>query len=265
MRFCSIASGSSGNCIYVGSDNTHLLLDCGISGKRIENGVNSLGISPGEIDGILLTHEHTDHVQGLGVISRRYGIPIYATEGTIGAVKKLKNLGEIPGECFRFIRAGERFSVGDIGVESVRTSHDAAESVAFRFFSADTSAAVMTDLGSFDDSIVSALKGVNVLLLEANHDVRMLETGRYPYSLKCRIMGEKGHLSNDSAGELLLKILHDDLKQVFLGHLSRENNYPDLAYETVRMFLTMSDTPYRFDDFKFSVAKRDEMSECILI
>ena len=154
MRFCSIASGSSGNCIYVGTEDTHLLVDAGISGKRIEQGLNELELSTKDMDGILVTHEHVDHVKGLGVLARKYGIPIYATAPTIEEVKYMSSLGKIPEELFHPICADERFSLGDIQVSPMHISHDAADPVAYRLDCGDKSAAVVTDLGIYDDYIV---------------------------------------------------------------------------------------------------------------
>ena len=151
MELCSIASGSSGNCIYVSSGSTNLLVDVGISGKRIEEGLNSLGLKTSEIDGILITHEHSDHIAGLGVISRKLGIPIYATRGTIDAIKRISTLGEIPEELFNEIRADERFTINDIYVNPVRISHDAAEPVAYRMEAGQRSVGVLTDLGIYND------------------------------------------------------------------------------------------------------------------
>lgn len=265
MRLCSIASGSSGNCIYVGSDNTHLIVDAGISGKRIEDGLNSIGLKTQEMDGILITHEHSDHVGGLGVLARRYGIPMYATGGTIEALKGMTYLGEIPWELFRVIEADKAFFVNDLKVNPVRISHDAAEPVAFRIGNGDRSVGVVSDLGKYNDYIVDNFFGVDALLLEANHDVNMLQVGKYPYQLKCRILGDKGHLSNESSGRLLSRLLHDNLKTVYLGHLSKENNLAELAYETVRLEVLMSDNEYKPEDFKIRVAARDMISEAVAV
>ncbi|MCR5508605.1 MAG: MBL fold metallo-hydrolase [Lachnospiraceae bacterium] len=265
MRLCSIASGSSGNCIYVGSDDTHLIVDAGISGKRIEEGLNSIGLKTGEIDGILITHEHSDHVGGLGVIARRYGIPMYATQGTIDAIKAMSYLGRIPGELFRTIEADKPFKVNDLKVNPVRISHDAADPVAYRIGNGSRSVGVLSDLGRFSDYTVDSFFGVDALLLEANHDVNMLQVGSYPYRLKCRILSDKGHLSNESSGKLLSRLLHDDLKTVFLGHLSQENNLAELAYETVRLEVLMSDNKYKPEDFSIRVAARDMVSEAIAV
>ena len=265
MRMCSIASGSSGNCIYIGSDTTHLLVDVGISGKKAAEGVESLGIRMDELDGILITHEHNDHVNGLGVLARKYQIPIYATNGTIQAIHRMDNLGTIEEDLFHPIRVQEKFTLKDITVNSMRISHDAAEPVAYKFSCDGQKAAVITDLGTYDDYIVDNLRGMDALLMEANHDVHMLEVGPYPYYLKQRILGEHGHLCNEASGRLLSEILHDNIKAVMLGHLSKENNMPELAYETVRLEITNSDTPYRADDFKIMVAKRSERSEVIEI
>lgn len=261
MRLCSIASGSSGNCIYTGSDTTHLLVDAGISAKRIGEGLKKLKLDGRDIQGLLITHEHSDHIKGVGVLARRYGFPIYATKGTIDRMKRTKSLGAVDSGLYHVIRADQRFMVGDVEVEPFKISHDAAEPVAYRFRCGKKSAAVATDMGVYTDYIVERLKGVDALLLEANHDIQMLEVGPYPYELKRRILGSKGHLSNESAGQLLCRILHDGLKRVYLGHLSQENNYAKLAYETVRLEIRLDPVAYQPEDFDIQVAGRDECSQ----
>ena len=263
MRLCSIASGSSGNCIYAGTDTTHVLVDAGISGKRVENGLNDVGLTGRDIDAILITHEHIDHIAGLGVLSRRYGIPIYTTEKTADATQETKSVGKIPEELFHPVCAEEAFTIKDLTVNPMRISHDAADPVGYRFSYGSSHAAVCTDLGTYNDYTVECLKGMDVLLLEANHDVNMLQVGSYPYYLKQRILGNRGHLSNENSGRLLSRVLHDNLKKVILGHLSQENNLPELAYETVRMVVDLADNPYHGGDFPIQVAKRNEVSEMI--
>ena len=265
MRFCPIASGSSGNCIYVGSDNTHLLIDAGISGKRIDSGINSLELSGLDIDGILITHEHVDHIAGLGVILRKYHIPVYATFNTIEAIKNYKSLGKVDEELFHPILSDEVFNIKDISVKAMKTSHDAIDPVAYTLSCGDKKVAVATDMGTYSQYTVENLKELDAILLEANHDVRMLQVGPYPYQLKRRILGDSGHLSNETSGRLLADIAHDNLKKVILGHLSKENNMPELAYETVRVEIEMADNKYRANDFDISVAKRDDISDVIYI
>lgn len=265
MRLCSIASGSSGNCIYIGSDQSSVLIDAGISGKRVEAGLRELELGGKDLDGILITHEHSDHIKGLGVLARKYEVPIYGTRGTLKALQKTSSVGDIPRELYREIVPDVEFQVGDLCISPFRVSHDAAEPVAYRVESGGKKAAVATDLGVYTDYIVERLTGLDVLLLEANHDVHMLEVGGYPYYLKQRILGERGHLSNESAGQLLCRVLHDRLKHIFLGHLSKENNYEKLAYETVRLEVLLEDTPYGPDDFPITVAGRDCMSECVTV
>ena len=260
MRLCSIASGSSGNCIYVGSDHTHLMVDAGISGKRIEQGLNSLELSAKDMDGILITHEHVDHVKGLGVMARKYALPIYATKGTLDEIRRMGSLGVIPDELYREIHPDEPFAVGDLTVKPIHISHDAADPVDYRVEGEGKSAGIVTDLGKYDDYIVDKIQGLDVLLLEANHDIHMLEVGSYPYPLKRRILGDRGHLSNELSGKLLCRVLHDRMKAVFLGHLSKENNYEELAYETVRLEINLGDTKYQADDFRIEVAKREQRS-----
>ena len=261
MKLCSIASGSSGNCIFAGSDTTCLMIDTGISGKRIEEGLNEIGYTAREMDGILITHEHSDHISGLGVMARRYGIPIFATEGTRRGVLNSKSIGDIPLELFQEIQPDADFVIGDIAVSPISISHDAAQPTAYVLRQGGKSMAVMKDLGRYDNYIIEHLQNLDLILLEANHDVHMLQAGKYPYYLKQRILGDRGHLSNELSGQLLSQILHDGLKTVILGHLSKENNYEQLAYETVRLEIDLADNPYHAGDFPIHVAKRDMVSD----
>lgn len=262
MRMCSIASGSSGNCIYIGDEDTHILIDAGISRKAIETGLKELELSGNDLDGIFITHEHSDHVKGLGVMARKYHIPMYGTKETIEAVKAISSLGNIGEELFHPVAAEEELQLKTLTVKPFKVSHDGANPVAYRVESGEKKAAVATDLGIYNDYTIDHLKGLDVILLEANHDIRMLQTSRYPYSLKQRILGKYGHLCNEMSGRLLDAILSDKMKRVFLGHLSNENNYPDLAYESVCVEVNMSQSEYKAEDFHISVAKRDSISDC---
>ena len=263
MRLLSIASGSSGNCIYVGDDHTHILVDAGISKKRVEEGLNGIGLTVNDLNAIFVTHEHIDHIGGLGVLTRKCQAPVYATGGTIRGIFNTASLGKIDEERFVEIEENQCVTIGDIQVDSMKISHDAAQPVAYRFFGHGKKIAVATDLGMITEENEEKLKGMDALLLEANHDVNMLQVGPYPYYLKQRILGERGHLSNEAAGKLLSRLLHDGMQAVVLGHLSKENNLPELAYESVRVEVTMSDTKYNGNDFPMYVAKRDEVSEMI--
>lgn len=265
MRFCSIASGSSGNCIYVGSDCAHVLVDVGISGKRVEQGLNTLELTGRDIDGILITHEHSDHIKGLGVLARKYGIPVYTTGGTADALVRSGCLGKLPDDIFREIREDEPFTIKDLTINPFTIPHDAAQPVGYRLECGNHSVGIATDLGKYNDYIVEHLLELDALLLEANHDIRMLQVGKYPYYLKQRILGDRGHLSNENAGRLLCRLLNDHMKAVFLGHLSQENNYEKLAYETVCSEVTLGDNPYKASDFHIQVAGRNYISEAVTI
>lgn len=265
MELFSIASGSSGNCVCVGDDDTHLMIDAGISGKRIEAGMNEAGYTTKDMAGVLITHEHSDHIGGLGVVARKYGLPIYATKGTIEAIRTSRSVGRIDEGLFRPIAAGERFEVGGLTVEAMHISHDAADPVAYFVESRGKRIGVVTDLGCYDESMMEKMQGLDAILLEANHDIHMLQAGGYPYPLKQRILGDKGHLSNERCGQLLGSILHDHMKHILLGHLSRENNYPELAFVTVQQEITLGDNPYRANDFPIEVAQRDRVSRLITV
>ena len=244
MELCSIASGSSGNCICVGTADSHLLVDAGISGKRIETGLNSAGLKTSEMEAVLVTHEHIDHIAGLGVIARRYGLPIYGTKATLDAVLCAKSVGKIDESLLHPVIPGQDFQIGDMTVHPLSISHDAADPVAYIMKTDSQKIGVITDLGKYDDFIIEELQNLDILLLEANHDVRMLQTGSYPYPLRGRL-------------------LHDRFKAVVLGHLSKENNYAELAYETVRLEVSMGENPYKGDDFPIYVAERSEASQMI--
>ena len=264
VKFCPLVSGSSGNSTYICNGNTHILIDAGVSCKQIVEHIRQIGVEPEDLDAVFITHEHIDHIAGLGVIARRYGIPMYATGETVDAILHTKTVGKIDEALFQVIESEREFTIGDLTIEPVSISHDAADPVAYKIRQQEKNVAVMTDLGTYDDHIVEKLQNVDVLLLEANHDVRMLQAGAYPYPLKQRILGDKGHLSNERSGQLLGKVLHDHLKHIVLGHLSKENNYPELAYETVRLEVELGDNPYKGDDFPMFVAKRDEVSQKIV-
>lgn len=265
MKLGSIASGSSGNCICVGSDHTTILIDAGISGKRIEAGLNEYQMKTGDVDGILVTHEHSDHIAGLGVLARKYGISIYTTVGTKDAILSSATVGKIPEELIQTIVPNQMFSIGNLEIRPFSVYHDAVEPVGYRVSCDGKSVAVATDMGHYDDYIIDHLKDLDALLLEANHDVRMLQVGSYPYYLKRRILGARGHLSNESAGQLLCQLLHDKIDTILLGHLSKENNYAALAYETVCAEITMGDNPYKSGDFRICVADRIKPSEMVLL
>lgn len=263
MRLIPVASSSSGNCIYVGNNNTHILVDVGISGKKTDSGLKQLDLKGEDIDALLITHEHIDHIGGLGIISRKYDIPIYATAPTIEAIKSNPKVGIIENDLFHSIDTDKAFNIKDIEVEAFRTYHDAAAPVAYHFIHNNKKISIATDTGTYDEYMVEHLKGSNALLIESNHDVRMLQAGPYPYSTKQRILGDYGHLSNDLCSRLMIELLHDELEGIILGHLSKENNYPQLAYETLRTEIQMDSCPYKPGDFNIMVASPDEVKYSI--
>ncbi|MDO5402951.1 MAG: MBL fold metallo-hydrolase [Eubacteriales bacterium] len=263
MRMMTIASGSSGNCIYVGSEETHILIDAGISRKKIEEGLHNANLTLKDISAVFVTHEHSDHIKGLGVMSRKHNIPVYSTKGTIDGILSTAALGELNSDLFCPMERESDILIGDLCVHSFKVSHDANDPVAYTVSCGEKKAGIVTDLGYYDDYIVDNLKGADMMLVEANHDVNLLQVGSYPYYLKQRILGTRGHLSNESSGQLINSLLHDNIKKILLGHLSKENNYDKLAYETVRLEIDMGDNKFMSKDFDIDVAKRSEPSEII--
>ena len=263
MELASIASGSSGNCILVKSDNANIIVDIGISRKRVVEGLEFFDTKPSDIDAIFITHEHLDHIKGLGVYLRSFATPVYGSKGTIDCLKNEIDLGPVDYSLFNVI--DERVEINDIVVKPIATKHDAAEPVLYRFESDDSAVAVVTDLGCYDKGLVQQLQGLDGLLVEANHDVNMLQVGPYPYNLKTRIWSDQGHLSNETCAKLVDEISSSKLKHVILGHLSGENNYPDLACQTVRNELDMSDSDITSDDIEIKVANRKSPSVKIVV
>jgi Metal-dependent hydrolases of the beta-lactamase superfamily I len=235
LRFCSFSSGSSGNCYLIRSDTSAVLVDAGISGKRIMEGLAETETDPSMLKGIVITHEHSDHVRGLRIAAKRCpGASVYSNENTW---EKLEGLVEEDRQ--EIFESGSMFDIGDIGVKSFRTSHDAAEPVGFSFYCNDRQISIVTDTGYVSDDIIREISGADILSLEANHEPDVLKSGRYPYYLKRRILGDKGHLSNEAAAECIIRIeeqQHKD-REILLAHLSSNNNTPELAAITVKNIL----------------------------
>ena len=248
----NIASGSSGNATYVGSDSTHILIDSGVSRKRIIEGLNKLGLSLDDITAVLVSHEHTDHVSSLRTLERTRQIPVFTTKGTADVLAAGSCLDGNT-DILNIVSSDVPFSVGDIKITAIRTNHDAREPVCFRLSHNGKHCAVVTDLGVYDQDLVSKMQGLSAILIEANHDRRMLEAGPYPYPLKLRIAGDKGHLSNESSGKLLSLLLNDDLQHIALGHISQKNNSKELAWLTVVTEIS-ENTQYHVSDLKIDIA-----------
>lgn len=235
LRFAPLFSGSSGNAIYVGCDGAHILIDAGVSGTRVAKALEGVGVSPKDLTAILVTHEHTDHIQGVGVLSRKYDVPVYATEGTWMAMDS--KLGAIQPKNRCLIEPEINFFLGPVEIMAFSTPHDAADSVGYAFELDRARFALATDIGCVRDSWLKHIMGADAVLLESNFDPDMLKAGPYPYELKKRILSRRGHLSNDEAGQTAAKLIGAGARQVVLGHLSKENNFPELALKSVDAIL----------------------------
>jgi len=221
----------------VSSDSTQILIDAGINGRTIERALEEIGVWAGDIDAILITHEHSDHISGAGVLSRRFNIPIYANRLTWNAMAPY--IGKVREDNIRVFESNSSFAVGDLNITACRKAHDAADPVMYSVAHKGCKVSVVTDLGYVSRGLARCVLDSDLMVLESNHDVKMLKEGSYPYFLKRRILSDHGHLSNDAAGEFLVKISR--LKacgMVFLGHLSENNNTPELALATVMNKLT---------------------------
>ena len=235
VRFCSLASGSSGNCHLINDDKQFILIDAGLSGKQIENKLKEVDVDPKNISAILVSHEHSDHISGVGILSRRYNIPIYANNGTWDGMEC--KIGKINEANINFFKTNENFSIGDFNIKPYTISHDANEPVGFSIEKNNIKISIATDLGYISDNIIEEISGSNLLILESNHDEEMLKAGSYPYSLKRRVLSNMGHLSNEAAGNAIVELVSKNVKSILLAHLSKENNFPELAIATVKNIL----------------------------
>lgn len=261
MNFCSLYSGSSGNSLFVESPNTKILIDAGVSSKKIETALTDININPASLDGILITHEHTDHVQGLGTFSKKFDIPVFVNQETLDAMPKQKD--KISEKNIKTFKVTDKFSIGDLDINPFSIPHDAANPCGFNIFRADKKISIATDIGHMTNNILKNLEESLFIMLEANYDPEVLKCSTYPFTLKTRIAGPTGHLPNEIAGKTISYLLQSGLKNAMLGHLSKESNFPELAYKTVVEELMLKN--YNENSLKLSVASRDQHSNLITI
>lgn len=252
FRFCSLYSGSSGNSLYVESNKTKLLVDCGESAKKIVNSLADIDVDIEKIDAILVTHEHIDHVKSLGTLSKKYNIPIYTNIETLNAMPEQVN--KIKTENINIFDFSKDFEIGDFQIHPFSIPHDAANPCAFNIFYNNKKMSIATDIGHITPEIIKNLEKSSFMLLESNYDPNILKCSPYPYHLKERISGPLGHLSNNVAGQTVSHLIDSGLTNVMLGHLSRENNFPELAYKTVMEEVIENNYPEK--TIKLSVATR---------
>lgn len=244
-KFCSLYSSSSGNCTYIGGSQGGILVDVGVSAKRTETALLNIGIDPSSIEAIFVTHEHSDHINGIRVFAHRYGIKVYASEGTLAGMEEQ---GVFTSNIDAEIMPESGIEAGGMFIRSFRTPHDSRESTGYSIVTADSKRiAVATDIGCMTDTVMNAIYGSDLVLLESNHDVGMLQNGPYPYFLKQRILSNHGHLSNENCAKTAVKLMESGTTRFVLGHLSKENNIPSLAFETTHAAMTMAGAKENID------------------
>jgi phosphoribosyl 1,2-cyclic phosphodiesterase len=262
-RFCPLYSGSGGNAIYIGYGDTHILVDAGLPGRTVEQALQSIGVRPGDISTVFVTHEHIDHVRGVGVLARRTGAAVYANERTWSAMER--PVGALPLAQRRVFEEEQDFYVGGISVQPYAIPHDAADPVGYCFYMGDKKISIATDLGHANTRIIDRVADSDILLLEANHDVDMLERNpRYPAALKRRIRGSRGHLSNDQCADALAELVRRGVRTVYLAHLSEHNNTPQIAYDTVAQHLAEQGALVGRDVAR-ALAARDSVGELLVV
>lgn len=255
MRFTVLGSGSTGNATIVQGNEKTVIVDAGMSAKKLDELMRERGISGHELDALFVTHEHSDHIKGLGAFARRYDLPIYANEATWAAMER--HVGTIAAEKRIFMETGEEVACGSMLVQSFPISHDAAEPVGYCFAEDGEKLSLATDLGYVSEKVKRQIIDSDVLVLEANHDTEMLRMGRYPWNTKRRILSDVGHLSNVAAGEALLELMTDRTKRVYLAHLSLDHNLMDLAMLTVNTILEDNGIFYKKEEHPLRATYHD--------
>ncbi|MGX7394375.1 MULTISPECIES: MBL fold metallo-hydrolase [Carnobacterium] len=240
LKVSILASGSSGNVTYIESEKKKLLVDSGLSGKKVTELLKKINRDVADLDGILVTHEHRDHVHGVGVLARKYQLDVYANEKTWEAMDPL--IGNIKTEQKYIFEMGKTMTIGDIDIESFGVSHDAIAPQFYTFHKNNKRFVMLTDTGYVSDRMRGILANADAYLFESNHDLEMLRMGGYPWHLKQRILGDKGHLSNEDGALALAEIIGDKTKRVYLGHLSKDNNMKELAHLTAESILAEKET-----------------------
>lgn len=261
LNFCSLYSGSSGNSLFVETENAKILIDAGVSSKKIETALNDLNVNPYELDGILVTHEHSDHVQGLGTFSKKFDLPVFVNQETLDAMPKQRD--KIKEENIKKFAISDYFEIGDLKINPFSIPHDAANPCGFNISNGEKKLSIATDIGHMTNEILKSLEESSFVLLESNYDPEVLKCSSYPFPLKSRIAGPTGHLSNQLAGKTISHLLKSGLKNAMLGHLSKESNFPELAYQTVVDELILNN--YDENSLSLSVASRDLHSKIIKV
>ena len=265
MYFCPLFSGSSGNALFCQYGNTRLLVDAGKTGACLCGALEGIGVDPATLSGVLITHEHSDHIQGAGILARKYHLPLYATQDTWRVILEGKKIGKVPAELICTVQSGQDFWLGEIGVESFPIPHDAADPVGYRLWGGNLSISTATDLGHFSDEVYNRIAGSTMVLLESNHDPDMLRANpRYSAVLKSRILGKYGHLSNEACSQALLRLIAGGTRNLILGHLSGENNTPVLARRVSETAMAREGIRTG-EDVRLTVALRDETGEIYML
>ena len=262
LKFCSLYSGSSGNSFLVQSNNAKILVDAGVSQKKIMTALASFDVSLEDIDAILVTHEHSDHILNVGSLSKRYNIPVYANIETLNAMPTQKS--KISDENQKIFTPYKNFKIKDLEIQGFQIPHDAANPCGFNIYHGNKKMSVATDIGHMDDNLINQLKDSSFILLEANYDPDILKYSKYPFNLKQRILSPIGHLSNETSGKTITKLTSKyNLKSAMLGHLSKENNFPELALKTVTDELSNKNITSK--DIEIQVAHKDTPSKLIKV
>lgn len=259
IKYCSIGSGSSGNCHYIGYKNTNILIDAGLSGKKIVDGLSDIDIDASKLNGILITHEHSDHIKGVGILSRKFNLPIFTNYKTW--LNMRDKLGKI-NEDNVFIFENNKFcNLGDFIIKPFSITHDAADPVGFSLLNEkEEKISIATDIGHISNTIKENVMGSKLVVLESNYDKEMLLMGSYTYTLKKRVMSDIGHLSNEDAAKFSVDLIKNGTEDILLAHLSRENNFPELAYETSNHILSENGMTIG-KDVKIDILRRDITSK----